>query len=229
MKNQINPSNTNNINNTNKEKSNMNTKSVTTSNGIVITIKDLEMAIKIADVDWSKAAYANKNALSANPIDICLFDFFEDAWYVVDDYFMEEYDDCDGDTVIALALVIERRAGVWYDWAEQNKESEELCYRVNGEPFSLNYAKLYIACKNIECADLYDGAHAVLSRSFSTRHYSGRNKVKGLVRHHSTLIWGNIEYSVTQYYKDERVKQDDINDLPDFITIKVNEVKDTQN
>lgn len=198
------------------------------SNGITITDEDLEKAIKLANVDWAEAAYANDGAKSKDPIDICIFDFWRDSWDLVDEIFVDNYEDCDEDKHTALAKVIEGRASIWHDWANQAKEAEEEVYRVKGEPFSFDYAKLFIACNNAECGcySLGEGADAVLSKSFSTRHYSGRNKAKGLVRYHSSFIWNDVEYCVTQYYKDKRIKQGDINDLPDFITIKVKEVKD---
>ena len=201
---------------------------ITTSNDIPLTTEDLKKAIKIADVNWEEAAYANDGAKSKNPIDICIFDFFGDGWDLVEDSFSDVYANCDEDKHLALAHIIEGRASIWHDWVNQAKETEELCFRVDGRPFSLDYAKLFIACNNDECEEynLNTGVNTILRKSFSSRHYSGRNKARKLVRYHSSFIWGNVEYSVTQYYKEEHVRNDDIKDLPDFITIKVKKAED---
>lgn len=212
--------NTNNNINTNMEESNMNTEFFTASNGIVITIKDLEKAIKIADVNWTEAAYANDKAASSNPLDICIFDFFSDAWDLVDDHFVEEYDDCDGDTAIAIARVIEGRANVWHDWAKQNKETEELCYRVKGEPFSLGYAKLFIACNHIEYY-YDDGLDAVLSICGSVYDHANFNNSTKCYEYEHSFEWGNVKYDVTLSYKESRVESGEADGEPDYISVKV--------
>ena len=95
-------------------------KGLIASNGVLITMADLKTAIKYADVDWAKAVFANAGAASKKRIDICLFDFFNDgAWSLVDAQFVEEYEDCES-SWLALRWVIESRARVWSDRAEQN-------------------------------------------------------------------------------------------------------------
>lgn len=199
-------------------------KDITASNGITITADDLKEAIKIADVNWAEAAYANEGSVSDKPFDICMFDFFEDAWDLVDEHFVEEYNDCDEDKVTALAHVIEGRSSIWHDWANQAKENEELVYRVKGEPFSLAYAKLYIACERTEYT-YDDGLDVVLSNSDKLSDYVGHNDQEKYEEYRNDFVWGNVEYIVTLYYADERVDRGEADGQPDYIAIVVKEAE----
>lgn len=118
---------------------------IITSNGLTLTINDLKQAIKLTDLDWNMAAYANQKASSKEPTDICQFDFFDkDAWETVDKDFAEEYANCDEDKILAIARIIEKRSGVWQDWAEQIRIHEEDLHILTGKPLSPAYAKLFI-------------------------------------------------------------------------------------
>ena len=201
----------------------MGKKSITASNGIALTRGDLKKAIKIAKVNWTEAAYANNKAASTKPTDICLFDFFEDSWELVDDDFTNEYENCGENTSVALAHVIEHRASIWHDWSNQSKEEEVECYRCNGKPFSLAYAKLFIACDNKECDFQYceEGVNIILSKVCSKFEYSGHSDAKKYVKYHHSFVWGNVEYSITKCYKDEHINRGNIDGQPDIISIKV--------
>ena len=197
----------------------------TASNGIILTTEDLKEAIKIADVNWTEAAYANDGTKSKDPIDICIFDFFGDSWDLVDENFVGNYDDCNKDKHIALAHVIEGRASVWHDWACQAKENEEQCYRVKGEPFSLSYAELFIKC---EYQEYYfdDGLEAVLNHANFLYSQACHNDKRKCMEYSNEFVWGKVKYLVTRCYTDERIARGDADGQPDFITINVEAVED---
>ncbi len=203
----------------------MKTINTTASNGIILTTEDLEKAIKLANVDWAEAAYANDGADSKNPIDICIFDFWGDSWDLVDEVFVDNYDDCDEDKLTALAKVIEGRASIWHDWANQAKEAEEEVYRVKGEPFSLDYANLFIKC---EYQEYYydDGLEAVLNHAHFLYSPACHNDQKKCTEYSDEFVWGKVKYLVTLCYTDERIKRGDADGQPDFITINVEAVEE---
>lgn len=211
----------------------MTNQTITASNGTVLTIDDLKEAIKIAEINWDKVAYALKNLPSNDALDICMYDFFEDdvAWDMVDEIFIEKSQKGDKDKKVLLANTIKKRAEAWYGMALSRKKSEELRYRVDNTPFSLAYAKLYIQCdRDPEYAESSMGTHIVVSKVVSNVKRSGYDPKEHLLEYKGTLTWGDVEYSVTLWYPEEQaayVEQQTAYcwDNPNYIAIKVASTK----
>lgn len=139
------------------------TATLTTANNTVLTLEDLREAVRMADVDWNIALYANNIDRLYNDIndaiDVCIYDFFsKEAWTIIEDPDTKDFDEaedgfssyCDDDisdehlrNVKALYSIIERRFDTYKDWAIQRREKEELCHRVNGGTYSDLYLALY--------------------------------------------------------------------------------------
>jgi hypothetical protein len=195
---------------------------IITSNGVNLTIDDLKQAIKLTDIDWNMAAYANPKANSKDPTDICQFDFFDkDAWDTMDKDFAEEYVDCDEDKVLAIARIIEKRSSIWQDWAEQIRIHEEDLHILTGRPFSFAYAKLFIETDN------FGGINPALSQADWLNDYTIiHNEQEKRDEYRSEFVWGEVKYLVTKFYSHERLKQGNTEDQPDSCTIKVEKADD---
>ena len=201
---------------------------ITTSNGFNLTIEDLKKAIRITNVNWAEAAYANPKASSSDPIDICIFDFFnKDAWETVDkdfanDYFPDEDDydeefsnDC---KILALTRIIKKRSGVWQDWAEQIRIHEEDLHFLTGKPFSFAYAKLFIETVDfgpvLSAEDMMQDYTIIFNKKEKRKEYSFE------------FVSGEVKYLVTRFYSDERIRLGDTIHNPDFFAIKVEKAND---
>jgi hypothetical protein len=149
---------------------------ITTANNTILTLKDLREAARMANVDWNIALYANNIDRLYNDIndaiDVCVLDFFsEGAWSIIEDPCYEDFDEtedgfssyCDDEipdehlrNVKALCNIIESRFNTYKDWANQRREEEELCHRVNGDEYSKPYLALYCeAYDETEDSEIY--------------------------------------------------------------------------
>ena len=196
---------------------------ITTSKGINLTIDDLKQAINLTDVDWVEAAFANQKANSKDPIDICIFDFFnKDAWETVDEDFAEEYA-IDEVNSIALACLIKKRSFVWANWAEEIRLHEEGLYILTGKPFSLAYSKLFIEDDD----DFLEGCNPALVQADKLNDYTiVHNEQEKRDEYRCEFVWGEVKYLVTKFYSHERIKQGNTENQPDFYTIKVEKADD---
>ena len=202
---------------------------ITASNGIILTTDDLKEAIKNAEIQWDKVAYAFPKVKSKEAFDICVYDFFEDndSWNLVDNIFVEECQKGDSDKKTILANTIKKRAEVWYGTARSKKKNEELLYRADKKPFSLDYAKLYIKCtQNPEYEETSVGTRVVVTKATSYVTRSGYDNVQHLLEYKGNFTWGDVEYRVTLWYPEEQaayVEQKTAYcwDNPNYITIEV--------
>ena len=149
---------------------------ITTANNTILTLKDLREAARMANVDWNIALYANNIDRLYNDIndaiDVCVLDIFsEGAWSIIEDPCYEDFDEtedgfssyCDDEipdehlrNVKALCNIIESRFNTYKDWANQRREEEELCHRVNGDEYSKPYLALYCeAYDETEDSEIY--------------------------------------------------------------------------
>lgn len=202
---------------------------ITASNGIILTTDDLKEAIKNAEIQWDKVAYAFPKVKSKEAFDICVYDFFEDndSWNLVDNIFVEECQKGDSDKKTILANTIKKRAEVWYGTARSKKKNEELLYRADKKPFSLDYAKLYIKCtQNPEYEESSVGTRVVVTKATSCVTRSGYDNAQHLLEYKGNFTWGDVEYRVTLWYPEEQaayVEQKTAYcwDNPNYITIEV--------
>lgn len=102
-------------------------KPITASNGDILSIDDLIECVECAEIDWEMARFAFNDENAMTDIDICLLDFFKDqqSWQQVDKYYLEE---CSFSKFHALKRVIERRAGIEWEYLAKKRDWEHVMH-----------------------------------------------------------------------------------------------------